>query len=161
MKETECIFSHNSMEILYHPLGLKTRLCRNKKNCHADYCAYAHNLQEDFRFLYGKENFLYKKLIFLFKKFDLFPDMTTVYKTKSNPISLKEKLPSEFHPDTYKTIECVMGNHCKLDQKLCLNYHNLFEKRRDLRLHFYSSRYCEDVVNEGKWKNPLNCKKVT
>jgi len=70
----------------------------------------------------------------------------------------EDNLPMEFHPDTFKISQCPLMNYCKLDPKLCLNYHSLSEKRRDLKIYKYNEKVCSNVYTQI-WKDPRNCEK--
>ena len=164
INDDSCPYSHNQIEISYHPFNLKTRLCRDKEHCSKEYCGNSHSLNEDFRYIYNPKQGIFKKLSFLFEKYDLFTDSANIPHLKSFNQNLNmgdhQNLPSEFHPHLYKTKECPLGSGCKLDSKLCLNYHNIFERRRDPTKFEYSAKSCTMVYFENKWKSPLNCKNV-
>ncbi len=120
-------------------------------------------MNEDFRYIYNPKQGTFKKLTFLFEKYDLFthPANNPLLKGFNKNLNISDhNLPSEFHPHSYKTKECPLGSSCKLDSKLCLNFHNIFERRRDPNKYVYSAKYCNMVYFENKWRSPLNCKNV-
>jgi hypothetical protein len=68
-------------------------------------------------------------------------------------------LPSEFNPITYKTVACPLRKYCKLDSKLCLNYHSFEEKRRNPKKFRYSAKNCINTYDVLKkvWKDSDSC----
>ena len=59
-------------------------------------------------------------------------------------------IPKEFNPLTYKIYKCPLGSICKLDQKLCLNYHNSTERKRNPK--YYKAFLCPNLYEKNKKK---------
>lgn len=175
----ECPYAHNQNEIMYHPLVLKTRKCK-KSLCNFDFCYKSHDSEQDFRILYSEESEIVKKIISSFsgtnindtiKNNEPDPFDYVLIKHEKKPHFNKnldnkfEILPSEFSPYTYKTINCPLGESCKLDRKLCLNYHDNFERRRDVRKFDYwkykdtPCKFVYDLINKS-WVDPIICREV-
>ena len=102
---------------------------------------------------------MYRRISAIFSKLELFTSIPSTV-SRENIDEITPSLPSEFHPSTYKTVECPLGTSCKLDTKLCLNYHNLLERRRDPIKYKYSAKHCEYTYSNNKWTNTLNCRLV-
>ena len=66
-------------------------------------------------------------------------------------------IPMEFNPLTYKIYKCPLGLICKLDPKLCLNYHNKNDKRRNP--YFHKATLCPNLYDKNKKKQNGKCKK--
>ena len=64
-------------------------------------------------------------------------------------------LPTEFNPLTYKIYKCPLGPICKLDKKLCLNYHGNADKRRNPN--FYQAKLCPNLYENNKRKKDAKC----
>jgi hypothetical protein len=64
-------------------------------------------------------------------------------------------LPSEFNPLTYKLYKCPLGPICKLDKKLCLNYHGNGDRRRNPN--FYKAELCPNLFEKNKRKKDAKC----
>jgi hypothetical protein len=150
-----CPFSHNQYEIKYHPLVLKTKFCLNK-NCNNEYCSEAHNLTDDFRIIYNQNKNGIIDIIRYSEAGGIFQTENFLKK------EINDILPFEFNPNSYKTVKCPLGKFCKLDRKLCLNYHVDKERRRDLRAIFYDANICTSVFDsqEKQWLEPENCANV-
>lgn len=71
--------------------------------------------------------------------------------------NLNQSLPSEFNPVTYKTMQCPLGKFCRLDSKLCLNFHDLCERRRDCTKFKYEWPNCKFIYRAGKYIDPRHC----
>jgi hypothetical protein len=71
--------------------------------------------------------------------------------------NLNQSLPSEFNPRTYKTMKCPLGKYCRLDSKLCLNFHDLSERRRDCSKFKYDWSNCKFIYRAGKYIDPRHC----
>jgi hypothetical protein len=102
---------------------------------------------------------VYKRISGIFTKLELFSSIPAK-NSREHIEEISPSLPSEFHLNTYKTVECPLGISCKLDTKLCLNYHDLLERRRDPTKNKYAAKHCEYTYSNNKWKNPLNCRLV-
>ena len=71
------------------------------------------------------------------------------YKEKtSKPKEKSDFIPTEFNPATYKMYRCPLGPICKLDVKLCLNYHSKNDKRRNPDL--YEPELCPNLYKNNK-----------
>ena len=162
---------------------------KNVKECSED-CFYSHDYYNDFRFLarYDKLDvmeiilFCVNKRLFGFNKKNSteenFNNILKIFRAKNvdlysikeiiNSIILDNKkityehLPSEFNPFTYKVFECPLGDKCKLDTFLCLNYHNLKERRRNPIKFKYGGKKCKNIFDRetNHWKNPNKCDEV-
>lgn len=134
-----CPFAHNDNEILYHPLFFRKFKCR--LDCNNANCPYSHNEQLDTDLNLHNDHRLVKIIDELHN--------AKYFNINSLPIEnafYYENLPSEFHPSSYKTVRCPLGNLCKLDRKLCLNYHDNTDKRR--KDYLYKSDPCEYMIDE-------------
>ena len=65
-------------------------------------------------------------------------------------------IPMEFNPLTYKIYKCPLGLICKLDKKLCLNYHNKTDKRRNPK--FHKATLCPSLYEKNKKLKNGKCK---
>ena len=165
----ECYYAHNEIEILYHPFVYKKFKC--PENCNKENCAFYHvnddgesidmETEVDFdsneiidlqTILSGLQlNKEDKKNI---EKFDIFLKK----KSKENG----DFIPTEFNPKTYKIYKCPLGSICKLDKKLCLNFHGDSDKRRNPEL--YEAVLCPNLyenkkrIPKAKCKNGQHCK---
>ena len=165
---------------------------KSLNNCTQKNCFYAHDFKEDFRLLPRLEKEEIKELIIQCIKSEVFgfnfihnlpanlnkiENFTKKHEqynssvTKefiSNLIGKRESqfkyeiLPSEFNPLTYKIYKCPLEKQCKLDVKLCLNYHDYFDRRRNPREFKYGKKVCKNVFDKEKkiWKNLKYCPKV-
>ncbi len=99
-----------------------------------------------------------------FIKSGIFDGDKKIYDEIMNPFNSNDKrnraLPMEFNPINYKTIECPLGDYCKLDGKLCLNYHSVNDRRRDYLRYSYKGMVCENVFINGKFIPSKSCLKV-
>ena len=153
-----CPYAHCEDEIIYHPFVYKKFKCPencNKENCpfyHVDDDGDAIDRETEIDFesneiidiqtllsglqLNNEDNEKNKKLNLLLKK--------------------KEKeacdfIPTEFNPKTYKLYKCPLGSVCKLDKKLCFNYHGDADRRRNPEL--YDGVLCPNLYEkESKCK---------
>lgn len=164
----------------------------NKINsCTKENCFYAHNFNEDFRLLplVIKEEineiimYCLKNQLFGFKTSHLIAENIAKIKnlTKDKNFSLEcakeilvniinkefkkvsyNILPSEFNPLTYKIFKCPLRSECKLDQNLCLNYHDYNDKRRNPEEIKYGEKYCKHIFNKEtrKFRNSKHCPDV-
>lgn len=142
-----CNYSHNKIELIYHPLIFKKIKCINNNCSFRDTCSFYHTLNE-IEYDVNFDSNIMQSIVSLFNN--------TCQRSDNISIA-SNSLPSEFNPLTYKTIKCPLENLCKLDSKLCLNYHNDEEKRRK-NIH-YSSQYCSDIYNKelNTWGSITNC----
>jgi hypothetical protein len=159
--DENCPFAHNNFEILYHPLLLKIKFCR-EIICRSELdCSFAHKSQSGkkeleiksgIRLIYPVKSYQTRKIIHTCGN-DLDPQVDV---TNLKNI-LNASLPSEFNPFTYKTIECPLGIHCRLESKLCLNYHNLSERRRNCEKFKYDWPNCKFIFRANKYIDPRHC----
>ena len=154
--KADCPFAHNQNEIQYHPLFFKKFKCRNNhKELH---CPYYHNEEErDISIELNGQNVI--SIITELKKV-VQPDEYNKYNQdedkKRRPCIIDEILPTEFNVETYKMCKCPLGDLCKLEQKLCLNYHNDEDRRRHPFL--YSEKPCSNLLTKGSFNKNKKCK---
>ena len=160
----ECPFAHNHSEEIYHPFVYKKFKCFKKK-CKDENCFLYHvDSEGDPIDMETEVDFDSNEMI----------NLTTVLsslKMSKDDIKNNEKLeiflqkkakdtgdfiPSEFNPLTYKIYKCPLGPICKLDKKLCLNYHNEADRRRNPN--FYKATLCPNLYEKNKRKKDAKCK---
>ena len=167
-----CMYSHTLNEILYHPLVYKKIPCPLQDECDKDNCPkyhsfldidYAINLKTDevismiceyisaicLNQIKANDDNFEKQQMTLKSFINLEKDPTQSFTNSIPSEYLIEQLPSEFNPKTYKTKQCPFGKLCKLDVKLCLCYHDEFDKRRDTSNYNYSHEICPSKVDEN------------
>ena len=164
----ECPFAHNIVEELFHPFVYKKFKCFNnscdKKNCH-----FYHEDEEGNPIDIETEvDFDSNEIINLqtilsslgLNKEDKNNEKLKIYLEKKEK-DTGDFIPSEFNPITYKIYRCPLGKLCKLDMKLCLNYHGISDKRRNPK--FHKADLCPNLykknkrIKDGKCKNGDNC----
>ena len=159
-KEIEgCPFAHNKVEEMYHPFVYKKFKCF-KKTCKFENCPLYHEKNE---IMETEVDFDSNEIINL---------QTVLSSLRLNKEDIKnnEKLklyllkkskdtgdfiPSEFHPLTYKIYKCPLGPICKLDKKLCLNYHGTNDKRRNPK--FHKATLCPNLYEKNKRIKDAKC----
>ena len=167
-----CMYSHTLNEILYHPLVYKKIPCPLQDECDKENCPKYHsfldidytiNLKTDeiisticeyisavcLNQIKANDDNFEKQQMILNSFIDLEKDPTQSFTNSIPSEYLIEQLPSEFNPKTYKTKPCPFGKLCKLDVKLCLCYHDEFDKRRDTNNYKYSHEICPSKVDEN------------
>ena len=136
-----CIYSHNDIEMGYHPLFYKTKFSNSTKGL---FSSTSDNLLKDFRIIYNYKN---ENIINLLKLLDEKKVANTSFKNY-----FKNKITS-FELETFKTLECPHiknGMECpKKDSHLCYYYHNISERRRPPTLYRYTNEMCP----EQQYKN--------
>ena len=145
-KDKDCTYSHNDLEMEYHPLFYKTKFSGNNNLGLLEKTA--NNLLEDFRIIYNYKN---PNIINLMKLLEEQKIAKTTYRDY-----YKNKI-NKFELETFKTIECPSvksGITCSKDAHLCYFYHNLSERRRPPTLYRYTNALCPDqeYSNSGKIK---------
>ena len=158
-----CEFAHNEIELKFHPFVYKKFKCDNI-NCKKDSdCSFYHTdndgepidmeTEVDFD---SNEIINLKKVLTslnLSKKGN-----NNKEKTINSLEQKKEKsdfIPTEFNPSTYKRYRCPLGPICKLDNKLCLNYHGAKDRRRNPDL--YEAKLCPNLYEKNKRKKDGKC----
>lgn len=136
----QCIYGHNQVEIDYHSLMYKTKLCKNS-GCEK-ICPKAHNLGDEFRRIYDYRN---KGLIDLTVKLE---NSNLLKNALINYMALFE-VPTTFYLNSFKTMECKLPGYCGQDAHLCLNYHNEQERRRPPKLFKLINEIC-NYAQPGK-----------
>lgn len=132
--DDNCQFAHNENEVKYHSLVYKTLFC--KKRCDDPLCEKARNLDTDFRRIYDYRKIEVVELTIKLEDSDLFKNSLVKY------MSLIP-VPDSFSLDTYKVAPCKLTGFCSQDPHLCLNYHDLKERRRLPKLFRLSNDICE------------------
>ena len=152
-----CGFAHNEIELKFHPFVYKKFKC-NIPDCKKDsYCSFYHvdkdagpiDMETEVDFDSDEINKLQKILssLNLSKKEK---DNNKDSKLSSLDKQKKDFIPTEFNPLTYKRYKCPLGSICKLDNKLCLNYHNEKDRRRNPDL--YEASLCPKLYKNNKRK---------
>ena len=149
-----CGFAHNELELKFHPFVYKKFKCKNK-NCKKDYTCPSYHINND-----GETKDMETEIDFDSNEIEELKEVLSSLKLirnekddndKEKKIKPKEKIdyiPTEFNPSTYKMYRCPLGSICKLDNKLCLNYHNKKDKRRNPEL--YQAILCPNIFDENK-----------
>ena len=159
-ERVNCGFSHNHMELFFHPFVYKKFKCR-QKDCKKDSeCGFYHsNNDGDALDMETEVDFDSNEIINLVK---ILSTLSINKKDeKNNKIINSEKnkknnfIPTEFNPSTYKRYRCPLGPICKLDNKLCLNYHGAKDKRRNPEL--YEAKLCPNLYENNKRKKDGKC----
>ena len=164
--KNECPYAHNIIEEFYHPFVYKKFKC--PRNCNEENCSYYHVNEKDEPIDMETEVDFDSNEIMNLK------EVLSSLKINKEDIKKNEKLillqknsdrndfiPSEFNPKTYKIYKCPLGQLCKLDKKLCLNYHDNGDKRRNPNI--YKAFLCPNLyeknkrIKNGKCNNGENC----
>lgn len=164
-KEIEsCPFAHNKMEETYHPFVYKKFKCFKKNNCDINSCTLYH--------IDKNENPIDMETEVDFDSNEMINLQTVLSSLRLNKEDLKNNekleiflqkkakdtgdfLPTEFNPLTYKIYKCPLGSICKLDKKLCLNYHGNADRRRNPN--FYKAILCPNLYENKKRKKDGKC----
>jgi hypothetical protein len=149
-----CTFSHSENEIFFHPLVFKTRMCQDYLYgmCSKVLCPLSHDYITDFRIIYSKDD---QNII------NVLEDAKTLYTSVIYNLDKNGLLlPLEFNLKTYKVNPCPLGQYCRLDRPLCLNYHDVSERRRCPFKFKYGPLSCNKVFIDGRWGVPSNCPEV-
>ena len=159
----ECPFAHNKMEEIYHPFVYKKFKCFIKKKCD-DNCPLYHsnedNIPIDMETEVDFDSYEMKNLSKVLSSLKLNKD--DIKNDEQMELFLQKKardtgdfLPTEFNPSTYKLYKCPLGKICKLDKKLCLNYHGNGDRRRNPN--FYKAELCPNLYEKKKRKPDAEC----
>ena len=153
-----CGFAHNDTELKYHPFVYKKFKCVIP-NCKQDDDCYFYHEDED-----GKPIDMETDV-----EFDSFEIKNLKNLLSSSNFSKKDKniifvsneksdfIPTEFNPSTYKMYRCPLGSICKLEKRLCLNYHDEGDRRRNPNL--YKAKLCPNLFENNKPKKGAKCNK--
>ena len=159
----KCEFAHNSTELKFHPFVYKKFKCFDKICKLGDECPMYHGDEN--------ENDMETEVDFDSKEMQDLQILLSTLKIEKKDIKNNELLsvfleqksknnnnyiPTEFNPKTYKMYECPLGKICKLDKKLCLNYHNDQDRRRNP--HFYECKLCPNLYDNNKRIPNAKCK---
>ena len=159
-----CTFAHNSIEEHYHPLVYKKFKCF-KKNCKDQNCYLYHENENEIPIDMETEvDFDSEEIINLqtvlsslrLSKEDIKNDEKLRIYLEKKSKDTGDFIPSEFNPLTYKIYKCPLGPICKLDKKLCLNYHGNTDKRRNPN--FYKAILCPNLYEKNKRIKDSKCK---
>lgn len=158
-----CPFAHNKIEELYHPFVYKKFKCFKKK-CD-DKCFLYHESED------GTTNDMETEVDFYSNEITNLQIVLSSLKLSKEDIKADEKMeiflqkkakdtgdfiPTEFNPLTYKIFKCPLGPICKLEKKLCLNYHGNTDKRRNPN--FYKAILCPNLYEKNKRIKDAKCK---
>ena len=155
-EKENCGFAHNEIELKFHPFVYKKFKC-DIKGCKKDSYCYLYHTNNDGELLdfeseidFDSDEIINLKEVFkslnLSKK-----EKENIEKNSFSFNKQKEKkdfIPTEFNPKTYKRFKCPLGPICKLNKKLCLNYHDKSDKRRDPEL--YQAKLCPNLFKNNK-----------
>ena len=162
-KKETCGFAHNKIELQFHPFVYKKFKCvfpDCKKDC---YCYYYHtNNDGETLDMETEVDFDSKEIINLIEVLASLKLDKKDNEKKSNYLNNKSKeksdfIPTEFNPETYKRYKCPLGTICKLDNKLCLNYHNEKDRRRNPDI--YEAKLCPNLFENNKRIKNAECEK--
>ena len=154
-EKEKCGFAHNEIELRFHPFVYKKFKC-NILNCKKDSdCNLYHTNNDDGPIDMETEvDFDSDEIIKLQKILSSLnfskkeKDNNKDSKLNSLDKQKKDYIPTEFNPLTYKRYKCPLGSICKLDNKLCLNYHNEKDRRRNPNL--YEASLCPNLYKNNK-----------
>jgi len=157
-----CGFAHNELELKFHPFVYKKFKCK-KNNCKKDYTCPSYHINDD-----GEPEDMETEVDFDSNEIEELKEVLSSMKLTKNEINSNNKekknkpkekndfIPTEFNPATYKLYRCPLGSICKLDNKLCLNYHNKKDKRRNPEL--YQAILCPNIFDaNNKFKKDGKC----
>ena len=160
-KEIEgCPFSHSKLEMRFHPFVYKKFKCF-KKDCNGEKCHLYHEKEENME---TEVDFDSNEIINLqtvlsslrLNKEDIKNNEKLELYLQKKSKDTGDFIPSEFHPKTYKIYKCPLGPICKLDKKLCLNYHGNADKRRNPK--FHKATLCPNLYKNNKRIKDSKCK---
>ena len=158
-----CPFAHNILEETYHPFVYKKFKCF-KRTCEDDNCVLYHSDKD------GNPIDMETEVDFDSNEMINLQTILSSLRLSKEDIKNNEKLeiylqkkakdtgdfiPTEFNPLTYKIYKCPLGPICKLDKKLCLNYHSNADKRRNPN--FYKAILCPNLFEKNKKKKDGKC----
>ena len=154
-----CGFAHNELELNFHPFVYKKFKCK-KKDCKKDYSCYNYHINND-----GEPIDMETEVDFDSNEINELKEILSKFAKKEKDNNNKEKkskpkeksdfIPTEFNPATYKMYRCPLGSICKLDNKLCLNYHSEKDRRRNPEL--YEAELCPNLFEKNKRKKNGKC----
>jgi len=142
----DCIYAHNQCEVDYHPLSYKGTMCSYES--HDGYTC----------------TFLGERCFKAHSTNDLrnIPQIINKFKTNFRMEILKEaeeskvnEILSEFCLDTFRTLGCPNKEEC--NNKSCLYWHNILERRRNPKIHNYDNIMCSKTFNGEKYLDPTTC----
>ena len=160
-----CPFSHNKIEEMYHPFVYKKFKCF-KGQCNDENCVLYHvddknknnpiDMETEVDFDSDEIINLSKVLSSLrMSKEDIKNDENLGIFLQNKARETGDYIPSEFNPSTYKIYKCPLGPICKLDKKLCLNYHGDGDRRRNPN--FYKATLCPKLFKNNKKIKNAKC----
>ena len=160
-----CPFSHNKIEEMYHPFVYKKFRCF-KPQCNEENCVLYHvddknknnpiDMETEVDFDSDEIINLSKVLSSLrMSKEDIKNDENLGIFLQNKARETGDYIPSEFNPSTYKIYKCPLGPICKLDKKLCLNYHGDGDRRRNPN--FYKATLCPKLFKNNKKIKNAKC----
>ena len=170
-QKEKCGFAHNEIELKFHPFVYKKFKC-SIKDCKDSYCNFYHTNNDgeliDFETEIDFDSDEINNLKEVFKSLNLSKkDNDSIEKSKISLNKQNEKkdfIPTEFNPKTYKRYKCPLGPICKLNKKLCLNYHDKGDKRRDPELYeakLYPNLFKNNkLIKNGKCDSGDECDKA-
>jgi hypothetical protein len=161
-----CPFCHKNMEATFHPFVYKKFKCFKKK-CDDVNCVLYHvdeNNNDNPIDMETEVDFDSDEIINLSKVLSTLRMSPEDIKNDEHlGLFLQKKaretgdyIPSEFNPSTYKIFKCPLGPICKLDKKLCLNYHGDGDRRRNPD--FYKAILCPNLFQNNKKIKNAKCK---
>ena len=159
----ECPFSHKKMEEIYHPFVYKKFKCF-KNRCLDENCPLYHSNEDgnpiDMETEVDFDSNEIINLQYVLSSLNL--NKEDIKNNEKLQLFLQKKakdtgdfIPSEFNPLTYKLYKCPLGEICKLDKKLCLNYHGNGDRRRNPN--FYKDVLCPNLYENKKRKKDAKC----
>ena len=160
----ECSFAHNKVEQLYHPFVYKKFKCFKRK-CDDKNCVLYHENEDGISTDFETEvDFDSNEIINLQTVLSsLNLSKEGIKQNEKLEIFLQKKakdtgdfIPTEFNPLTYKIFKCPLGPICKLEKKLCLNYHGNSDKRRNPK--YYKAELCPNLYEKNKRIKDAKCK---
>ena len=155
----ECPFAHNRVEEMNHPFVYKKFKCF-RKNCKEDNCFLYHEKEENMETEVDFDSNEIINLQTVLSSLRLNKD--DIKNNEKLELYLQKKskdtgdfIPSEFNPLTYKIYKCPLGPICKLDKKLCLNYHGESDRRRNPK--FHKASLCPNLYEKNKRIKGAKC----
>ena len=147
-EKEECSFAHNEIELKFHPFVYKKFKC-HIQDCKKDSYCHLYHIDND-----GEPIDMETEVDFDSAEISNILNVLKYNNKESQINSLKKQkekkdfIPTEFNPFTYKRYKCPLGPVCKLDNKLCLNYHNEKDRRRNPDL--YKPELCSNLYKNKK-----------
>lgn len=180
-----CIFSHNTNEVLNHDMNYKTSYCQNQECLlihnnegfnqiqKSIYCCNAHN-ESEFRYLYNINDGRIQKSLELLISADLVKKeyyyLSTNEKKINNGKNSNNRITNNTNCNSFKAnvdlslvtedefILLYKTKSCKKDCRniLCVNYHNIYERRRNVFV--LNNEICDYALDENnEWCDYRNC----